>query len=170
MDRLAAVDWDEYLSSAERDYARAATVEQLSDVNVAYQGRRSPLKLALRDVRDRETGIRLNDVRRRIEELEQAAAERVSRSQLAARLEERVDVTLPSQLLGDVKLRRRGTLHPSTQVRRHHDPVDRRVQQEHAEDEGHARPHKHQHGALGQGHQREQTDHITVAESHLAST
>jgi phenylalanyl-tRNA synthetase alpha chain len=118
LDRLAAVDWDEYLSSAERDYAGASTAEQLGDVNVAYQGRRSPLKLALRDVRDRETGIRLNEVRRRIELLEAEAAERVGRAQLAARLEERVDVTLPSQLLGDVRLRRRGTLHPSTQVRR----------------------------------------------------
>jgi phenylalanyl-tRNA synthetase alpha chain len=115
---VAAVDWDDYLSSAEREYAAAATVEELGDVNVRYQGRKSPLKLALRDVRDRETGMRLNDVRRRIEELERVAAERVARVQLDAQLTERVDVTLPSELLGPVEPRRRGTLHPSTQVRR----------------------------------------------------
>jgi phenylalanyl-tRNA synthetase alpha chain len=115
---VAAVDWDDYLSSAEREYAAAATVEELGDVNVKYQGRKSPLKLALRDVRDRETGMRLNDVRRRIEELERVAAERVARVQLDAQLTERVDVTLPSELLGPVEPRRRGTLHPSTQVRR----------------------------------------------------
>jgi len=118
LDTVAAVDWDEYLSAAERDYAAASTPEELSDANVRYQGRRSPLKLALRDVRDRETGIRLNDVRVRIEELERVAAERISRFQLEAQLTERVDVTLPSQLLGEVKARRRGSLHPSTQVRR----------------------------------------------------
>jgi phenylalanyl-tRNA synthetase alpha chain len=118
LDTVAAVDWDDYLSSAQRDYAAASTVEELSDANVAYQGRRSPLKLALRDVRDRETGMRLNDVRVRIEDLERVAAERISRAQLDSQLTERVDVTLPSNLLGDVKPRRRGSLHPSTQVRR----------------------------------------------------
>lgn len=112
------MDWDDYLSAAEADYAAAGSLEALNDVNVEYQGRKSALKLALRDVRDRETGIRLNDVRRRIEELERLAAERVARSNLDAALRERVDVTLPAELLGPVRRRRRGTLHPSTQVRR----------------------------------------------------
>jgi phenylalanyl-tRNA synthetase alpha chain len=112
------VDWDEYVSAAEAAYAAASTPQELGDANVAYQGRRSALKVALGEVRDRETGRRLNEVRRRVEELERAATERIERARLDAALTERVDVTLPSELLGPVRARRRGTLHPSTQVRR----------------------------------------------------
>jgi phenylalanyl-tRNA synthetase alpha chain len=118
LDTVAAVDWEQYARDAERDYAAAASADALGEVGVRYLGRKSPLKLALRDVRDRETGIRLNDVRRRIEGLEQHASERVARAELDAQLTEQVDVTLPSHLLGEIPARRRGTLHPSTQVRR----------------------------------------------------
>jgi phenylalanyl-tRNA synthetase alpha chain len=99
--------------------AGARSLPELDEARVAYLGRRSPLKLALRDVRDRETGIALNAVREAIEAAVADRQEELERAELAQRLAtERVDVTLPSQLLGDVKLRRRGTLHPSTQVRR----------------------------------------------------
>jgi phenylalanyl-tRNA synthetase alpha chain len=88
-------------------------------VSVSYLGRSSQLKQALRDVRDRETGMRLNAIR---SVLESAIAEKLAKVQaeeLSRRLaEERVDVTLPAQLLGPVRPRRRGSLHPSTQVRR----------------------------------------------------
>jgi phenylalanyl-tRNA synthetase alpha chain len=88
-------------------------------VSVSSLGRSSQLKQALRDVRDRETGMRLNAIR---SVLESAIAEKLAKVQaeeLSRRLaEERVDVTLPAQLLGPVRPRRRGSLHPSTQVRR----------------------------------------------------
>jgi phenylalanyl-tRNA synthetase alpha chain len=112
------VDWEQYVRDAAQEFGAVATGDTLGEVSVRYLGRRSPLKLALRDVRDRDTGITLNEVRRRVEELEREASERVSRLELDARLTEHVDVTLPSRLLGEIGPRRRGTLHPSTQVRR----------------------------------------------------
>jgi phenylalanyl-tRNA synthetase alpha chain len=97
----------------------ASTSEEVEGVSVSYLGRSSQLKQALRDVRDRETGMRLNAIR---SALESAIAEKLAKVQaeeLSRRLaEERVDVTLPAQLLGPVRPRRRGSLHPSTQVRR----------------------------------------------------
>jgi len=77
------------------------------------------LELCRELVRDRETGMTLNAVR---ETVEAALAEReaeLARAELKERLAtERVDVTLPAELLGPPKLRPRGTLHPSTLVRR----------------------------------------------------
>jgi phenylalanyl-tRNA synthetase alpha chain len=97
----------------------ASTSEEVEGVSVSYLGRSSQLKQALREVRDRETGMRLNAIR---SGLESAIAEKLAKVQaeeLSRRLsEERVDVTLPAELLGPVRPRRRGSLHPSTQVRR----------------------------------------------------
>ena len=99
--------------------AAARTVGDLDDARVAYLGRKSPLKLALREVRDRESGMALNAAREAIEEAVAAKQEELERAELEARLAgERVDVTLPPALLGPVRTRPRGTLHPSTQVRR----------------------------------------------------
>jgi phenylalanyl-tRNA synthetase alpha chain len=113
------VDAEALQTEALAAVAGARSLPELDEARVAYLGRRSPLKLALRDVRDRETGIALNAVREAIEAAVADRQEELERAELAQRLAtERVDVTLPSQLLGDVKLRRRGTLHPSTQVRR----------------------------------------------------
>ncbi|MES1246981.1 MAG: phenylalanine--tRNA ligase subunit alpha [Actinomycetota bacterium] len=99
--------------------AAAQTVAELDDVRVEYLGRKSPLKLALREVRDRETGMALNAAREAIEAAVAERQEALERAELEQRLAtERVDVTLPSQLLGEVKPRRRGSLHPSTLVRR----------------------------------------------------
>ena len=47
--------------------AQASTTAELDDVRVRYLGRSSDLKLALREVRDRETGMSLNAVRERLE-------------------------------------------------------------------------------------------------------
>jgi phenylalanyl-tRNA synthetase alpha chain len=119
LDSLAAVNWEAYEGAAERAFTSASTPEQLEAANVEFLGRKSPLKLQLREVRDRDTGMRLNAIRERIEGARDAAIARVSQAELEQRLAtERVDVTLPSRLLGEVRLRRRGTLHPSTQVRR----------------------------------------------------
>ena len=113
--------WDpeRYQRDALEALSGASTSEEVEGVSVAYLGRSSQLKQALREVRDRDTGIRLNAVR---EALESAIADKLAQVQaeeLSRRLsEERVDVTLPAELLGPVRPRRRGSLHPSTQVRR----------------------------------------------------
>ena len=112
------MDWEAYIRDAERDYDNARTLDELSEVNVRYQGRKSPLKLQLREVRDRETGQLLNGVRTRLEELEHEATARVGALQLENALQEKVDVTLPARLLGDVRPRPRGHLHPTTLIRR----------------------------------------------------
>jgi phenylalanyl-tRNA synthetase alpha chain len=91
----------------------AATTDEIEAVRVEYLGRKSALKLALRDVRDRETGMALNTVRVKLEEAIDARATELERGELDRRLrEERVDVTLPA---GGY---RRGHLHLITQIRR----------------------------------------------------
>jgi phenylalanyl-tRNA synthetase alpha chain len=91
----------------------ASSTDEIEAARVEYLGRKSELKLALREVRDRETGMTLNAARERIEA---AVAEReaeLERLELDRRLsEERVDVTLPVGRDG------RGHLHLITQIRR----------------------------------------------------
>ncbi|MGH3090887.1 MAG: phenylalanine--tRNA ligase subunit alpha [Gaiellaceae bacterium] len=91
----------------------ASSLEELGQLRVRYLGRRSPLKLALRDVRDRESGIRLNAAREEIEEALSARSSLLERASIDRRLsEEIIDVTLPGEEA------RRGHLHLITQVRR----------------------------------------------------
>jgi len=93
--------------------AAAHTPAELDDARVAHLGRKSPLKLALREVRDRESGMALNAAR---EAVEAAVADRqaaLERAELERRLAtEHVDVTLPGTP------HTRGHLHLVTQVRR----------------------------------------------------
>jgi phenylalanyl-tRNA synthetase alpha chain len=107
------VDAEALESEALSAIARASTTADLDELRVKYLGRSSDLKLALREIRDRETGMALNAVRERIEA---AVAERTAtleRAELDARLEtELIDVTLPGEG------RPRGHLHPITQIRR----------------------------------------------------
>jgi phenylalanyl-tRNA synthetase alpha chain len=92
---------------------RAATPEDVDQVRVGYLGRKSALKLALRDVRDRETGIALNTLRERLEAAIDAREEELRRVDLDRRLtEERIDVTMPGTPVA------RGQLHLITQIRR----------------------------------------------------
>jgi len=113
------VDWQAYERDAQAALEGASTSEEVEGVSVSYLGRRSELKQALREVRDRETGMTLNAVRQAIESAVAEKLNRVEAEELERRLaEERVDVTLPAELLGPIKPRRRGSLHPSTQVRR----------------------------------------------------
>jgi phenylalanyl-tRNA synthetase alpha chain len=98
---------------------KASTSEDIEAASVAFLGRKSPLKQSLREVRDRETGMRLNAVRQAIETALAEKGAVVERAELDRRLTtEKLDVTLPAELLGPVRPRRRGSLHPSTQVRR----------------------------------------------------
>lgn len=93
--------------------AAAATTDEIESVRVEYLGRKSALKLALREVRDRETGMALNAVRERLEAAVDARASELARAELDRRLrEEVVDVTLPSGAY------HRGNLHLITQIRR----------------------------------------------------
>ena len=76
--------------------AAAASIDEIEDVRVEFLGRKSELKLALREVRDRETGMALNALRERLEAAIDARQPALERAELDRRLtEERVDVTLP---------------------------------------------------------------------------
>jgi phenylalanyl-tRNA synthetase alpha chain len=118
------VDPDDLQREALAAVAAASTLTELDDARVKYLGRKSDLKLALREVRDRETGMALNAAREAIEHAVEAKQSELERAELDAKLSsEQVDVTLPSELLGAGgpgagRRRRRGTLHPTTQVRR----------------------------------------------------
>jgi len=91
----------------------AESLEELDEVRVRYLGRRSDLKLALREVRDAETGRRLNSIRERLETAVEAKRAELERAQLERRLDEEVlDVTLPGEPFP------RGHLHLITQIRR----------------------------------------------------
>ena len=107
------MDWEAYGREALGAVAAAPGREELEEARVHAVGRKSPLALALREVRDRETGITLNGVRQRIEA---AVAERraaLEREELEQRLAgETIDVTLPGDELP------LGHLHPTTQTRR----------------------------------------------------
>jgi phenylalanyl-tRNA synthetase alpha chain len=93
--------------------AAATSTDAIEAVRVEYLGRKSALKLALREVRDRETGMTLNAARERVESAVAAREAELQRAELDRRLsEERVDVTLP---LGGYP---RGRLHLITQIRR----------------------------------------------------
>ena len=97
-------------SEARTAISAAADQDALEELRVHYLGRKSRLKLALREVRDRETGMALNAVRAAIEE---AIAERESALAAATRQQlEPFDVTLPGEPVA------RGRLHLITQIRR----------------------------------------------------
>jgi phenylalanyl-tRNA synthetase alpha chain len=119
MGTVAAMDPQALETEALVAIGAASSVAELEDARVKYLGRSSDLKLALREVRDRETGMTLNAVRDAIERAFAARQDELERAELEAKLSsERADVSLPAELLGPVRLRRRGSLHPSTQVRR----------------------------------------------------
>jgi len=116
-----AVEWnpETYERDAQRALEGASTSEEVERVSVAFLGRRSPLKQSLREVRDRETGMQLNAVREAVEAAVAQKRAEVEAEELERKLTtEIVDVTLPAELLGPIRPRRRGSLHPSTQVRR----------------------------------------------------
>ena len=110
---VAAVDAAALQDEALAAVARASTTVELTELRTHYLGRKSELKQALRNVRDRETGMSLNAVRERLEgvfaqreaELERAELDHVLRS-------DGLDVTLPGEELPV------GQLHPTTQIRR----------------------------------------------------
>jgi phenylalanyl-tRNA synthetase alpha chain len=91
----------------------ASSVEEIEAVRVEYLGRKSAIKQALRDVRDRERGMTLNAVRETLERAVDEREQALRREELDRRLtEERIDVTLPGIASP------RGHLHLITQIRR----------------------------------------------------
>jgi phenylalanyl-tRNA synthetase alpha chain len=104
------VDAEALAAEALKAVAAAATTAELDEARVRYLGRRSELKQALREVRDRETGMALNAVRER---LETAVAERQAALEAAATTDgQPFDPTLPGAAVP------RGTYHLITQLRR----------------------------------------------------
>jgi len=96
----------------------ASTEEEIERVRVEYLGRKSELKLALREVRDRETGMALNALRERLESAIDGREGELQRAELDRRLrEERVDVTMPGTRV------LRGHYHLITQIRREFEDV-----------------------------------------------
>ncbi len=100
-------------NEAQSAIAAATTLEELDAVRVRYLGRKSDLKRALREVRDRESGMSLNTVRERLEIAVAAREDQLRRSELDRALhEEQFDITLPGEPFP------RGHLHLITQARR----------------------------------------------------
>jgi phenylalanyl-tRNA synthetase alpha chain len=103
------VDAEALERDAQAAIAAASGRTELDEARVHYLGRKSELKQALRNVRDRESGMTLNAVRERLEAAFAVREEELERAELA-RLDESLDVTLPGARLP------RGRLHPLTQI------------------------------------------------------
>jgi phenylalanyl-tRNA synthetase alpha chain len=106
---VAAVDAEALRAEAVAAIAAAADEAALEELRVRYLGRKSALKLALREVRDRETGMALNAARQAVEE---ALAARESELAAGPVDDPTFDPTLPGEPV------RRGSLHLITQLRR----------------------------------------------------
>ncbi|CAN5650878.1 MAG: phenylalanine--tRNA ligase subunit alpha [Gaiellaceae bacterium] len=110
---VAAVEPGALEEKALAAVAAAGSVDDVERARIEYLGRKSELKLALREVRDRETGMTLNALRERLETAIDGREEELRGAELDRRLSENVvDVTLPGEE------RRLGTLHPTTLTRR----------------------------------------------------
>ena len=100
-------------TEAQSAIAGASTPAELEEARVRYLGRKSELAQALREVRDRESGMTLNGIRDRLESTLEARRAELERTELDRSLtEEVVDVTLPGDPFP------LGHLHPITQARR----------------------------------------------------
>ncbi len=98
--RVAAVDVEALERDARAAIDAAASSDELDEARVRYLGRKSELKLALRQVRDRESGMALNQVRERLEaavEARAAALEQDARAAVAAAATAGFDPTLPGE-------------------------------------------------------------------------
>jgi phenylalanyl-tRNA synthetase alpha chain len=113
MGTVAHVEPEAVQKEALAAVAAARTLAELDAARVRYLGRSSELKLALREVRDRETGMTLNAVREALEAAVESRQSELERAELDRTIrEDKVDVTMPGTR------RPRGHLHLITQVRR----------------------------------------------------
>jgi phenylalanyl-tRNA synthetase alpha chain len=106
---VAAVDAEALRAEAVAAIAAAADEAALEELRVRYLGRKSALKFALREVRDRETGMVLNAARQAVEEALTAREAELAAVPLD---DPTFDPTLPGEPV------RRGSLHLITQLRR----------------------------------------------------
>jgi phenylalanyl-tRNA synthetase alpha chain len=106
---LAAVNAEALTAEATAAIEEAASAEALEELRVHYLGRKSELKLALREVRDRQTGMTLNAAR---EAIEDALSAREAELAAAPEDDPTFDPTLPGEPVP------RGSLHLITQLRR----------------------------------------------------
>ena len=112
-DTVARVDPKALETEAQSAIAAAESSEELEQARVRYLGRKSELKQALREVRDRETGMTLNALRQALEaafDEREDALRAVALERLLG--EESFDITLPGEAPP------RGHYHLLTQVRR----------------------------------------------------
>jgi phenylalanyl-tRNA synthetase alpha chain len=115
---VAAVNPEALEKEAHSALAAATSADEVEAARVEYLGRKSALKLALREVRDRETGMTLNALRERLETAFDAREEELRRTELDRGLaEEQLDVTMPGTPV------RRGHLHLITQIRREFEDI-----------------------------------------------
>jgi phenylalanyl-tRNA synthetase alpha chain len=107
------LDAEAYRDAALAAIDAAESRHELDDARIRYLGRKSELKQALREVRDRDAGMALNTAREAIEQAVGAREDELERTELDRALtEETIDVTLPGERAP------RGHLHPITQIRR----------------------------------------------------
>ena len=100
-------------TEAQSAIAAASSPDELEQERVRYLGRKSELKQALREVRDRESGMTLNALRERLETAFAGREEALRGAELEQLLgEESFDVTLPGAEPP------RGHYHLITQIRR----------------------------------------------------
>lgn len=93
--------------------AAAAVLDELEEARIRFLGRKAELPQALREVRDRETGMALNALRERLEAAFGQRRAAIEAAELDRTLrEDSVDVTLPGAPYP------RGHLHLITQIRR----------------------------------------------------
>jgi phenylalanyl-tRNA synthetase alpha chain len=110
---VARVDPQALETEAQSAIAAAKSPDELEQARVRYLGRKSELKQALREVRDRDSGMTLNALRQSLETAFDEREEALRSAALERLLgEESFDVTLP----GDAPPR--GHYHLLTQVRR----------------------------------------------------
>ncbi|MHB8641609.1 MAG: phenylalanine--tRNA ligase subunit alpha [Gaiellaceae bacterium] len=107
------MDWQQHEDEARQAIEQAADAGALDEARVRYLGRKSELATALREVRERESGMLLNGIRARLEAALDRHRTEIDRAELDRTLtKDVVDVTLPGESLP------LGQLHPLTQVRR----------------------------------------------------
>jgi phenylalanyl-tRNA synthetase alpha chain len=111
-DTVAGVDVEALEREALAAIEGAQTLAELDEARVRYLGRRSELKQALRAVRDRETGMALNELRERLEAAVANREETLQREERDRADADGFDPTLPGEPAP------RGTYHLITQLRR----------------------------------------------------
>jgi phenylalanyl-tRNA synthetase alpha chain len=110
---IAAMDVTALRDEALAAITAAADLAALDEARIAFLGRKSALKQALRDVRDRESGMALNTARVAVENALGARHAELAGAELERSLRDDViDITLPGEAP------QRGHYHLITQIRR----------------------------------------------------